>query len=372
MASRFKAVRAVGLTALLLLGGVATAAAQNEGDQIFTGPDDPRTRLGTRGANFLEIPIGAREVALAGAGTVSASGVNAMYWNPGAMALSEDFAVGFSYTELFSGSDITHFYGGAMLPVLSGVFGVSVNTLSSGDLLRTSEREPSGQIRTLGSSFDWTSTAVGGYYSQLITDRLGFGLGIKFIQEGINEANAEWVGADLGLRFETGLYGTVVGATIANLGGDSNFEGSAITEIIDDNDQILVTGRDISGQFETVPLELPTYFRFGFQIDLAGTPTSVISNDPRHGLSALIDIRDAVDTAAQPSFALEYAFDDLVFLRGGKFVRNEFVDREFSDGLAGGIGVNIPLGSRVLKVSYAYMGEGDLDNSQTFTVNFEN
>jgi hypothetical protein len=98
----------------------------------------------------------------------------------------------------------------------------------------------------------------------------------------------------------------------------------------------------------------------------------VISNDPRHALSAMIDIRDAVDTQAQPSFALEYAFDDLVFLRGGKFVRNEFVDRDFSDGLAGGIGLHIPLGSRRLKLSYAYMGEGQLDNSQTFTVNFEN
>lgn len=372
MASRFNAMRAAGLIALLLVGGMTPASAQNEGDQILIGPDDAISRAGTRGANFLEIPVGAREVALAGAGTVSATGVNAMYYNPGAMALTEDFAVGFSYTELFSGSDISHFYGGAMLPVLSGVLGVSVNTLNSGELLRTTEREPSGEIRTLGSSFDWTSTAVGGYYSQLITDRLGFGLGIKFIQEGINEASADWVGADLGLRFETGLFGTIVGASIANLGGDSRFEGSAITEIADDNDQVLVTGRDISVNFETVSLELPTYFRFGFQIDLAGTPTSVISNDPRHALSAMIDIRDAVDTQAQPSFALEYGFDDLVFLRGGKFVRNEFVDRDFSDGLAAGIGVNVPVAGRRLKLSYAYMGEGQLDNSQTFTVNFEN
>jgi hypothetical protein len=288
------------------------------------------------------------------------------------MALTEDFAFGFSYTELFSGSDISHFYGGAMLPVLSGVLGVSVNALNSGDLQRTTERGPSGQSNLLGNTFDWSSTAVGGYYSQLITDRLGVGIGIKFIQEGINEASADGVGADLGLRFETGLFGTVVGASIANRGGDGRFEGSAITQILDDNEQVLVTGRDISGSFETVPLELPTYFRFGFQIDLAGTPTSVISNDPRHALSAMIDIRDAVDTQAQPSFALEYAFDDLVFLRGGKFVRNEFVDRDFSDGLAGGIGLHIPLGSRRLKLSYAYMGEGQLDNSQTFTVNFEN
>jgi len=133
-----------------------------------------------------------------------------------------------------------------------------------------------------------------------------------------------------------------------------------------------VTGRDIPVNFETTELELPTYFRFGFQIDLAGSPTSVLSNDPRHGLSALIDIRDAVDTQAQPSFALEYSFDDIVFVRGGKFVRNEFVDRDFSDGLAGGLGLHVPLGSRMLRLSYAYMSEGQLDNSQTFTVNFEN
>lgn len=372
MICRFRWIRAGVLTCLLLLGSFTSGVAQNEGDQILIGPDENRSRFGTRGANFLEIPVGAREIALGGTGSVSATGVDAMYWNPGAMALTDDFAVGFSYTQLFSGSDIDHFYGGAMLPVFSGVIGVSVNTLTSGDLLRTTEREPSGEIRTLGSSFDWSSTAVGGYYSQLITDRLGLGFGIKFVQEGINEAGADWVAADLGLRFETGLFGTTVAAAVANLGSDAKFEGSAISEIIDDNDQILVTGRDITANFQTTELELPTYFRFGFEVDLAGSPTSILSTDPRHALSAMADIRDAVDTHAQPSFALEYSFDDLLFLRGGKFVRNESVDRDFSDGLAGGAGLKIPLGDRTLELSYAYMGAGQLDHSQTFTVNFVN
>ena len=373
MPSRLTIVRALGLSALLLLGSVPALTAQNEGNQIFVGPDEAISRFGTRGANFLELPVGAREIALAGAATVASTGVEAMYWNPGAMALSEEFAAAVSYTDLYSGSDITHFYAGAMLPILSGMFGVTVNTLTSGDLLRTTEREPSGEIRNLGSTFDWTSTAVGGYYSQLITDRLGVGLGIKFIQEGISEASADWVGVDVGLRFETGLYGTVVGAAVANLGGDARFEGSATRRTIDDNTQIIDgVGRDIPVGAVTRELELPTYFRFGLMIDLAGTPTSVLSSDPRHSLSATLDIRDAVDTNAQPSFGIEYGFDDIVFLRGGKFVRNEFEDRDFSDGLAGGLGIHIPLGSRQLKLGYAFVGAGDLEHSQTISVSFEN
>lgn len=373
MASRLNVIHALGLSALVVFGTAFPVGAQNEGDQTFAGPDEPVSRFGTRGANFLEIPVGARQISLAGAGTVSASGAEAMYWNPGAMALTEEFSAGFSYTELFSGSDIGHFYAGAMLPLLSGVFGVSVNTLNSGDLIRTTERRPSGDIVDVGSFFEWSSTAIGGYYSQLITDRLGFGAGVKFIQEGISDAEASWVAADVGIRFETGLLGTVVGASLANLGGESNFEGAATRIEVDDNEQLLDgLGRDISTGFVTRDLELPTLFRFGLQIDLAGSPTSVLSSDPRHGLSAMVDIRDAVDTEAQPSFALEYSFDDLVFVRGGKFLRNEFIDRDFTDGLAGGVGVHVPLGSRRLKISYAYMGEGDLDFSQTFSVNFEN
>src|SRR5690606_9159589 len=198
----------------------------------------------------------------------------------------ESFAMGGSYSDLFAGSGVSQFSGGARLPALGGVFGVSVNTLSSGEIERATERVPSGDLATLGSAFEWRSTAVGGYYARMITDRLGVGAGIKFIEEGISEASARWTAVDVGVRFETGIYGTVIGATVANVGGASRFDGSAITAIIDDNEQLFPTGRDIDGKFITNELQLPTYLRFGLMVDLAGTATSVLSTDPRHRLSA--------------------------------------------------------------------------------------
>lgn len=359
------------LSAVLLLGSAGPAAAQNQGTQILIGPEDNITRVGTRGANFLEIPVGARETALGGAGTALTTGVNAMYWNPGALALSESFGIGGSYTELFEGSGVSHFYGGAMLPVMGGVFGVSVNSLNSGEIDRATERVPSGDIRTLGSSFEWRSTAVGGYYARMITDRLGIGAGIKFIEEGINEASARWTALDVGIRFDTGIYGTVIGATVANVGGAANFEGSAITAILDDNERIFPTGRDIDGTYVTDELQLPTYLRFGLMVDLAGSATSILSTDPRHRVAALLDIRDAVDTSAQPTVAFEYSFNNILFLRGGKFWRNEFVSRDFDDGLSAGFGLNLPLGDRKIEFGFAQTSNGQLGTTRIFTINFE-
>ena len=69
------------VAAALCLPG-ASVLGQGTGTVLLPNPQNPTTRVGTRGANFLEIGVGARGLALAGAYTALAEGVTALYWNP--------------------------------------------------------------------------------------------------------------------------------------------------------------------------------------------------------------------------------------------------------------------------------------------------
>src|SRR5690606_30205337 len=133
------------------------------------------TRVATRGANFLTIGVGARGQALGGAHTALANGVSALFWNPAGMAFEDGAQVGISYAPLYADLDITHTFGGVILPLGGGRVGISLNTLHSGQMTATTEEYPEGGDPNLGGSaseFAWVSTAVGLHYALPVTNRL--------------------------------------------------------------------------------------------------------------------------------------------------------------------------------------------------------
>ncbi len=375
---------------LALFLGFEVGAAQNVGPGLESDPDNPNTRVGTRGANFLEIGIGARAQAMAGAGATLQSSIYSMYWNPGAMAGLGGFSVGFSYSALYDDLDIDYFYSGGAIPFLGGVFGVSWASLSSGDITRTTEDFPSGGDPIFGSTFDWTSTFVGGYYARAITDRLNLGGGVKFISEGIDDAKASWVAFDAGVTFRTGLLGIELGATAQNLGSEAQFRGAAVEEIFQANQQLFGTvGRNIQTELKTRDLQLPTLFRFTVNFDVLGSPESLVQAPTQnHGVDFAVDLTDAVDTDVQTAIGLEYNFRRYVFARVGKrffnedqrtgdiqggiegasnqfFRQDDF--RDFADGLSFGGGLRLPVLGRALSFDYAYVDRGELENIQVFS-----
>lgn len=358
---------------LFLLGGGTELRAQNEGTTLRQGPDQPVSRVGTRGANFLEIGIGARATALAGAGTVISEGVDALYWNPAGAALLEGFAVGGSYTELFANSGIELFYFGSILPALGGSVGISVNTLSSGEIPRTTELTPSTENVGVGSTFEWNSSALSAHYARRITDRLALGASLKWINEGIEGADANWVGVDIGAKFETGLYGIVIGAMVANVGGRAAASGPLVQQNRTAATEVFETGRTLGFALLTDEMALPTYARFGLQLDLTGVPEALVAaGDPRHRVTTFIDVRDAVDTDIQSSIAFEYSYDEMLFIRGGKQFANEVgSNRGFNEGLSVGGGVRLPVLDRRLSIDYAYTALlRALDHNQVISVEF--
>lgn len=356
----------------LFLAAGSGLQAQNEGDQIRSDPDDPVTRVGNRGGNFLELGVGARANALAGAGTAISRGVHSLYWNPAGVARVEAFAVGFSYAEIFESADISHYFAGGLLPFAGGVLGISLNAVTSGDIPRTLEATPSSDNVSAGSTFEWNSTAVGGHYARMITDRLALGASLKWVNEGIEGADAAWVAADAGVRFDTGLYGVTLAASVVNLSGKSRMNGALVEQSRAAASEIFETGRDIDIQLLTDELRLPTLFRFGLQVDLSGTPEALITPNPRHHVTLFGEFADATDTDIQSTVALEYSFSEIIFVRGGKRWMNEnLAERDFSDGLSGGFGLRLPVLGRNVSFDYAYTSLlSGLNNTQVFSFEY--
>jgi hypothetical protein len=364
-----------------LLGLVAAAVvpaalwAQPVAPGYEPNPGAAITQVGTRGANFLRIAPTARSRALGEPGVALLDGAGSLYYNAGAAALVEEISVTGSVTQLYGKDGMEHTYVGAILPIGgAGVIGVHALMFNSGNVEPTREATPYGADPLLGDFMEWRSLAVGATYARRITDRLAMGATGKLIQEGIDFAHVQWTALDLGLIFETGVYGLRLGMAIQHIGGDARFEGPGIYQTVDRQYRIFdekILGSTMALRYDTEKMSLPTTFRMGVEAPVYGTATSFLGGlGGPHVLNVLGEVTDGFDTAVESRWGLEYAFRDMVFLRAGRHVMAD--DRRPTgwglDGYTFGGGIRVPvlLGQR-LSVDYAYSAMGILDNIQTFT-----
>ena len=367
----------ISLVAAALVAAVLPAALSAQagntpriGNPLEPGESSTPTRQGTRGANFLQIGVGARGNAMGGAVVSSVSGPSSWYWNPAGAGGVEGFSVHASRQNLYDDLDITHNYAGLALPLFGNVVGVSFTQLSSGDIERTTPGNPFGDDPILGSTYEWSSTAIGLHAARRLTDRLDVGLSAKYISEGIDRAATTWYAVDLGTQFRTGIYGVTVAGSLVNIGGSARAKGAALERIIN-TDQ--VSPQITLASARTRDTELPTMFRFSIGNDVLGSATSLLGQRMgRHALTTELSFADAVDTDIQVAFGAEYSWADRFFVRGGKRFYNDdrVTGSSATYGLSGGIGAAVPLGTRNLRIDYGYTALGDLENVQVFSFEF--
>ena len=360
----------------MLLAAAALPAALSAQDRPAGGtsltpnPSDPPNRQGSRGANFLQIGIGARANAMAGAVASVIEGPTAMYWNPAGISAGEQFSVAASRQMLYEGLDISQNFVAVTLPALGGVIGASFNSLGSGDIERTTEVNPEGDF-IAGTTYNWTSTAIGLSYARRLTDRLDVGVTGKYVSDGMTDAHLSWFALDMGTQFRTGIYGIVVGASLQNIGPSSTATGSRV--------RATVNAAEFSEQLTRVNLftretELPTLFRFSVGSDLYGRAASLLgTGNGQHTLALDVNFTDAIDTDLQTAFGGEYGFRNILFARAGKRFYNDeraVSGRKGFYGLAGGLGVRVPARGRSVRVDYSYTSLGDLGGTQIFSFEF--
>jgi hypothetical protein len=362
-------------SSIYLLGGLsALAAAEARAQGVIgilpTAQDEP-TRQGTRGANFLHLPVGARGNAMGGAVASSVTGPTAWFWNPAGAVSSEGFSISAGRHQLYGALDIPQSYAAVSMPVLGGVAGISFNTLSSGLMERTTEANPFG-ANVGGGDFAWTSTVAGLGYSRRLTDRLSAGGMVKYVSEGLSDASTSWVAFDLGTQFNTGIYGLSLAGAIQHVGASARSNGAAVrTQIITTDRTVFREAQDVT--LSTRSVELPLSFRFAIGVELLGSAESLLRQTPgTHRLYVETNANDAVDIAPQLGLGAEYSFRNVVFARAGKHFYNDDRTRGMDGagmyGVSGGFGLRFPILGRAARFDYSYTSMADLNNIQAFSI----
>jgi len=152
----------------------------------------------TAGFAFLQVPVGARAVALGSAFSSVTGDPIALYWNPASALSVSSSMITTNYTGYLM--DMQAGFAGWVSPRESDAVGVSLNYFYGGTFPRTTMSDPLGT----GDEFSSNSIALAGTYARRITDELSAGLSGKFVYSSIDTYSGNAFLADAGLSWAPG------------------------------------------------------------------------------------------------------------------------------------------------------------------------
>lgn len=278
---------------------------------------------GTTGAQFLELPAGARAIAMGSAYSSISGDPFSAYYNPAGLAGMRQYGVGLMHAVYFQ--DISYEYGIFAAPVEAlGVIAVSAQYLS---ISKIAELDKTGTLT--GDYLKPNDMALSAIYAKRI-GVIDFGLSAKYIKSQILNS-ASTFGGDIGLQTKIGKCG--FGLSVLNIGKEIKFH--------DEESNLPTTGR-LGASVVVAPKWL-------FSVDVVAPKGA------------------APFAAAGAEYALIANSKMTVSVRGG------YANRYASSKLGGAAGINagagLALGSA--NIDYAYSLYGDLGVTHRFSLNLK-
>jgi len=169
--------------------------------------------VGTTGAAFLKVGVGARELAMGSAASALTEGANSVNWNPGRLAALTKKNLTASYNALFI--DESQGFIGYASPLSSnmGVIGVGVNYLTVSNI-----EKRAGDTEDPDSKFSNNNTAVNLSYARAeVRPGLDLGASLKYIQQKLDTRNDKAIAVDVGSVYKVNSDWTA-GFSVRNLG----------------------------------------------------------------------------------------------------------------------------------------------------------
>lgn len=315
----------VAVAALLVL----TVAAPALGSYIFE-------KVGTVGAQFLKIAVGARATGMGEAFVPIADDASTIYWNPAGIARISGSELTLNHSTW--PADISHQFAGYVFSYVTipGVFAVSITALQMDPMREVTAYRPEGT----GRMFDAGDMALGLTYARSLTDRFSFGGTLKWIHMGLADEKAEGFVGDFGSLYDTGFRGVKIGMVVQSLGPGMKF---------------------VEQEFP-----MPVTFKFGVSTNLV--------DQQWHLLQGAFEFNHPSDGAERVNLGAEYFLKQFepklrLALRGGyRFNRDE-------EGMAFGFGVEfpfVPIGFEMkpsrCNVDYCYADMGRLGGSHKVSI----
>lgn len=334
----------------------AAAAAAGMAALVAAGPVAAQTKTGTTIGTFMLIEPGARIAAMGNAGVSLGGGLEAAYYNPGAIGRLEKHQASLSHSEWIAGIDFNHVAVSFPLGGAGSLLG-TVTQLGSGDIDVRTTTQPLGT----GERYDVSDVAIGLGWGRPITDRFTAGAQVSWLQERIWNSTMSTLVFHLGTLYTLSDGGVVLGASFSNLGIGGGFSGSDLRVTYDQDPDVNGDNPALPADIYTEDHAVPVLLRFG-----ASIPVRI---DPRNSLCFAMDALYPSDNSQSLNLGGEYAYKELFALRAGW--QNLFKE-DAEGGLTLGAGVTGDLNNALgFRFDYAYADMGRLEAAHRMTLGIE-
>lgn len=311
------------------------------------------SRIGTAAGVQVQLPVGARDLAMSGADIVYTSGVDAIYWNPAGLANMENAAAGmFSTITVFNDIKVNYLAIGARMGSL-GHIGVSIKALDFGDIPLTTVQDMDGAS---GQTYSPTFSTIGLTYANKLTSSIKVGLTAKAIYESVPRANATALAFDIGIQYENlgGLQGVSFAVAAKNIGSSMQYNGTGLlTRVTTDGRQEYVSRNAAKDQLPA-SMELGLAYKY-----MVMEKNNVI-------ISGKFQNNNIENDAVK--VGLEYNYDNFIMLRAGyNYMDNtDSADQLYTFAL--GAGLQYSFGGTTLGIDYAFRDSQYFDANNMFSL----
>jgi len=338
----------------------------------FTSRAGNPDRAGEAGAYELLMNPWAKSSGFMGMHSSRVEGVEAMRVNVAGLSFVKRTQVLFAHTQWLRQSGVSLNAAGiaqAFGKEKDNVIGVSIMSVSVGDIMRTTTTNPEGGIGT----FKPTLVNIGMAYSRSFSSSIKGGFLVRLINERAENASASGVAIDLGIQYVTGKLDNIrFGIALRNVGTPMRFSGTGFTFRGNSPDNTFQ--QTISQRAEK--FELPSLLNIGGSYDLyLDNMKNDTEIESKHRLTILANYTSNSFGKDQLGGGLEYGFKKLFMLRCGYAWENGLTKADNRSnahtGFAAGVTVQTPLkksGSTVMGIDYSYRTTDVFNGTHTLGV----
>lgn len=186
-------------------------------------------RTGEAGASELLINPWASSTGWNGVNIANVTGVESMRLNVAGLAFTEKTELAFSRTLWLEGSGVDINAFGVSQRLGEGALGISVMSMSLGEIPVTTTNLPEGT----GATFKPSITNIGVSYSRKFADYLSGGITFRGVSQSISDISAFGFAIDMGIQYVSGneLHPEKIkfGVALRNIGAPMQFRGDGLT-----------------------------------------------------------------------------------------------------------------------------------------------
>ena len=352
----------------LVLAGISAS--------IFTAKAGNPDRAGQAGATELLVNGWSRSSGWGGVNTATVRGIESSTLNIAGLAQINSTEITMARTNWLvpSGVNINNIGLGQRIGE-NGVMGITLNSVTFGDIPITTVEQPEGGLGTYRPQF----INIGFAYAHRFSSSITGGILLRAISQEVVNVKAQGFAMDAGIQYATtsvkrtagkakfskGKYRDDLrfGISLRNIGPDMVFRG----------DGLPVTGTVNEGSYSSTlenraaKFNLPSLLHIGFAYDFR---LDKDSNTYFHRLTAATNFTSNTFSRNQMGVGVEYAYKEFVMLRTAFTYEQDLFDAEKRTnaltGFSGGITFEVPFGTNTIGIDYSYRSTNPFQGIHSF------